>query len=118
MTTQRSLKRQVVWEEMSRLEDMGLGHREMVSVLRDKFVLDASHSAVTMLTTRPGANGFVRADEDTLLFRAPSENLRHSLTSVKQDLVVNSEKGYELRWSTVDISEIRQMFEAIRSNLS
>lgn len=113
--TQRTLKRQVVWEEMRRLEDAGLGHCEWVSSSRDKFVLDASHPAATALTIRPGANGFVRADDDTLLFRAPSEAFRQGLVGIKPPLQSQSDKGYELRWSAVDISDIRQMFDVLRS---
>ena len=116
--TQRTPKRQVVWEEMQRLEDAGLGHREWVSSSRDKFVLDASHPAATALTSRPGANGFVRADDDTLLFRAPSEPLRQGLISIQPLLHSQSDKGYELRWSALDIADIRQMFDVLRSIVS
>lgn len=112
----RDLKREVAWEETKLLEDADLGHREIVSHLRDKFILHTDHPKATTLTSRPEANGFIRADEDTLLFRNASSELRASLPEeLMNRSVLRSEKGLEFRWTQIDANDIRRLFEAVRT---
>ena len=115
-TTSRSVKRQLVWDHMLQLEQDGLGWREVVSQQRDKFVLNQQHGAATALSTRIDANGFIRADTNSLLFRDASDTLRAWLEALKPGAASRSDKGYEVRWSVVEASDIARMFEAVRSN--
>ena len=115
IASNRKPKREVAWEEMKLLEDAGLGHREVVSHLRDKFMLHVDHPKADRLTSRPEANGFIRADEDTLLFRDASSELRASLPEELIDQsTAHSEKGLEFRWTQIDESDVRRLFEAVR----
>jgi hypothetical protein len=100
---------------MLQLEQDGLGHREQVSAQRDKFMLDSNHGAAFLVSRRPDANGFIRADSDSLLFRDASDLLRSRLEAVLPGMAAASEKGYEVRWSAVDSSNIERMFDAVRS---
>lgn len=111
----RSVKRQVAWDQMLRLEQDGLGYRERVSLGRDKFVLQQDHPAATLLSRRPEANGFIRADEASLLFRAASDDLRLQLEAIQPLLAMRSDKGFEMRWSTLEARDIERMFELVRS---
>ncbi len=106
----RSDKRTLVWEEMKALEDRGLGQRQVVSMDRDKFMLEPGHRYAYRLTSRPDANGFIRADSRTLLFRAASDELRQVLTQ-PQDRSIPSAKGVEFRWSDLDEATLRRFFE-------
>lgn len=113
--SERTLKRQLVWECMLHLEQDGLGHRKQVSALRDKFMLDSSHGAAFLLSHRPDANGFIRADSDSLLFRDASDLLHSRLEAVLPGAAAASEKGYEVCWSAVDPGGIERMFDAVWS---
>jgi hypothetical protein len=112
--SQRSDKRALVWNEMKSLEDSGLGIRQTVSEHRDKFMLDLNHESAYKLSIRPEANGFIRADADTLLFRDASNELRQMLTQ-PQDLSFPSEKGVEFRWSDVDDAALHRIFKQVSS---
>jgi hypothetical protein len=100
---------------MLRLERDGLGYRERVSSGRDKFVLHQDHPAATSLSCRPEANGFIRADEASLLFRAASDGLRLQLEAIQPLRAMCSDKGFEMRWSTLEARDIERMFELVRS---
>lgn len=102
---------------MLQLEQDGLGWREVVSQQRDKFVLNQQHGSATALSTRIDANGFIRADANSLLFRDASDALRARLEALKPGAASSSDKGYEVRWSVVEASDIARMFEAVRSTL-
>lgn len=110
----RNAKRQLVWDLMLQLEQDGLGDRQQVSDQRDKFMLDSAHGAVSLLSRRPDANGFIRSDRDSLLFRDASDVLRGRLEAVCPRATAG-EKGYEVRWSAVDPDSIERMFDAVRS---
>lgn len=112
--TERSEKRKLAWDEMKALEDRGLGQRQVVSTDRDKFVLDPGHRYAYRLTSRPDANGFIRADSRTLLFRAASDELRQVLTQPR-DMSIPSPKGVEFRWSDLDDAALRRFFEGLAS---
>lgn len=112
---QRTTKRQAVWDNMLKLEQEGLGVRETVSDQRDRFMLDARHGAATALSRRPEAKGFIRADRDTLLFRDATGALRDRLEAVKPGLATGGDKGFEVRWSAVDETDIGRMFDAVRA---
>jgi hypothetical protein len=113
---ERSDKRALVWSEMKSLEDSGLGERQLVSADRDKFMLDAEHGSAYRLSRRPDANGFIRADTRTLLFRDPSDELRRLLTQ-PEDISMPSDKGVEFRWKDIDEATIRRCFKHV-SDLS
>jgi hypothetical protein len=111
---QRSVKRLAVWDQMLRLEQEGLGVRELVSDQRDRFMLEVDHGAATALSTDVHARGFIRADVASLLFRNASDALHEQLAAIKPGLGRQDEKGYEIRWSNVDVSDIARMFDAVR----
>ena len=50
----RNEKRGIVWEEMGRLQSLGLGTREMVSEQRDRFNLADAHPATARLVSKAG----------------------------------------------------------------
>lgn len=112
---ERTIKRQVIWEEMGRLAALGVGHRVAVSDLRDKFVLDPSHPSAYKLSQRPEANGFIRAaDERGLLFRSPSDALQRQLAAcLSPDIHVDHGKGFGLGWNNVEVEDLRRMFEVV-----
>jgi hypothetical protein len=94
---------------MQSLQDDGLGKRKVVSAKRDKFILDVDHAAADRLSSRPDANGFIRADLRTLLFRGASDALRQLLTQ-PHDMSIPSTKGVEFRWNDIDAAAIRRLF--------
>jgi hypothetical protein len=98
---------------MLRLERAGLGSRQEVSIQRDKFMLDPNHGTATLLSRRLEANGFIRADENTLLFRDASEALYGRLAGVRPEIAVRSDKGFEVRWSSVDVADVERMFDTL-----
>jgi hypothetical protein len=100
---------------MLRLEQDGLGYRERVSSGRDKFVLQQDHPAATVLSRRPEANGFIRADDASLLFRAVSDGLRLQLEAIQPLRAMRSDKGFEMRWSALEARDVERMFELVRS---
>lgn len=109
----RSEKRTRVWEEMKKLDRVGLGRAEVVSQARDKFVLNVEHAEASQLSLRPSANGFIRADEHSLLFRDASELLRRMMAEDLVSLPMNYDKGIELGWGAVDEFQILRMFDAV-----
>lgn len=108
----RSEKRQLVWEELKKLEEMGLGKRIVVSAARDKFQLALGHPASEHLTPRPEADGFIRSDENSLLFRYAVHGFEQLLGFPAGKFVSN--KGVELRWTTLNMAEISRLFEVVR----
>jgi hypothetical protein len=102
-----------VWQQFSRLEEFGLGARHVVSEHRDKFVLDASHPSASELTTRPQADGFLRADHGSFLVRAPSALLRASLPRLTVQAAATRPKGLEWRWSKLSIDALDAIFETV-----
>jgi hypothetical protein len=97
------------------LEQEGMGYREQVSLGRDKFVLQQDHPSATVLSRRPEANGFIRADEASLLFRDVSEGLRLHLEAIQPLRAMRSDKGFEIRWSALAARDVERMFELVRS---
>ena len=112
----RSEKRGVVWEEMLTLQTGGLGSRVRVSEQRDKFVLNPQHPAATGLTFRPEANGFVRADRGSLLFRNAAASLRSAVPTQLRLRAMKSAKGLEFRWTTLENADLRRLFQVIRAH--
>lgn len=78
-------------------------------------MLDSGHGAAFLLPRRPDANGFIRADSDSLLFRDASDLLSSRLEAALPGVAAASEKGYEVGWSAVDPGDIERMFDAVRS---
>lgn len=107
--------RPVVWEEMGALEQLGLGFREHVSAGRDKFVLSATHARATALTDKVEADGFVRADDKSLLFRHASQELRERIPSQIAARAMESDKGLEFRWSQLGPADLRTVFTVVRA---
>ena len=112
----RSEKRGIVWTEMLALQQTGLGRREVVSDQRDKFVLNTEHPAASRLTSRPGANGFIRADKNTLLFRSASASLRAAVPLPLRAHARKSEKGLEFGWSVLENADLRALFSTLRAH--
>jgi HEAT repeat protein len=78
-------------------------------------MLDARHGAATALSRHLEARGFIRSDRDTLLFRDATAALRDRLEAVKPGVATCGDKGFEVRWSAVDETDIGHMFDAIRT---
>jgi hypothetical protein len=112
--THRSAKRQTVWQEMQLLENAQLGSCQVVSELRDKFLIDNALPVARILSCRPEADGFIRSDDDSLLFRYASDELCALLLTPELRQHVKFDKGFELRWTAIDISDINRFFAAIR----
>jgi hypothetical protein len=106
--------RPIVCDGMDRLERLGLGQRSRVSSSRDKFVLDPGHERAHLLTSRPDADGFIRADEGSLLFRDASDELR---SAIPRQLVgramQSSSKGLEFRWTQLGPADVRLLFAIV-----
>lgn len=111
----RSTKREVAWDEMKILEESGLGYCEVVSDLRDKFMLHADHPKADKLSRRPEANGFIRADENSLLFRDASDELKGLIPTHLLHSAIESGKGLEFKWTAIENADIRSLFYAARS---
>jgi hypothetical protein len=105
--------RPVVWEEMRRLEALGLGTAERRSEHRERFLLQPGHPRAPVLSTRPEAKGFVRADEGSLLFRDASSQLRDIVPHDLATRAMPPKKGLEFRWTQIGPSDIRLLFELI-----
>ena len=105
--------RPVVWREMERLARLGLGAAERVSPLREKFVLNPQHPRAQVLSSRPQSDGFIRADEGSLLFRDASTRLRDLVPQELLSRAMPPEKGLEFRWTKIDEPDIRFMIEAV-----
>lgn len=110
----RSEKRELVWSEMAQLERLGIGRREIVSDKRDKFMVNTLHPRVTKLTTQPDAEGFIRSDTGSLLFRNASMSLKIGLPSAAKAKAMKSTKGLEFRWPDLDESDVRTLFATVR----
>ena len=63
----------------------------------------------------PEANGFIRADEASLLFSDVSDGLRPQLEAMQLLCAMRSDKGFEMRWSVLEMSDVERMFELVRS---
>jgi len=108
----RTEKRGIVWQEMRRLEGLGLGTPEKVSELRDRFVLAPGHPAASKLISKSG-KGFIRADEGSLLFRNASQAFQSSISSGLRAKAMQSEKGLEFRWTQLSNEEILALLDAV-----
>ena len=73
-----------------------------------------NHPRATRLTTVPEADGFIRSEAGSLLFRKASVSFIHALPSTLRDSSVQSEKGVSFRWSKLSDDEIRQLFAIVR----
>jgi hypothetical protein len=110
----RTEQRGIVWREMGVLEQQGLGTRVQVSAQRDKFVLHPGHPHMWRLTDRPEANGFIRADTRTLLFRDATPTFHQALPGGLRARATASAKGLEFKWRSLGNAEIRELFSLIR----
>ena len=113
-TTHRTQKRQFVWDEMYKLEEIGLGYREEVSKLRDKFTLYFEHSNADKLSKRPKAKGFIRADNNSLLLRDASNELMSAIPEDIRYLGKSIDKGLEFRWTNLNDNSVRSLFNCIK----
>lgn len=109
----RSQLRAFAWEQIKRLERAGLGEAIEVSSLRDKLVLQPGHPAATRLTTDPFANGFVRADTGSLLFRNAAPEFIRAVPRVLVQKRMNSMKGLEFRWTQLSEAEILTLADLV-----
>jgi hypothetical protein len=109
----RTEKRGVLWSGMGRLQELGLGRREIVSDQRDKFVLDPRHPASGRLTTQLHSDGFIRADRGSLLFRHASQGLRGAVPAGIRAKAMKSDKGLEFRWTRLDNDELRSLMAVV-----
>lgn len=110
----RQRRRAIAWAEMAELAASGLGRLVEVSPARRKVVLRVNHPHADLLTTRPEADGFIRADEDSLLFRDAAQSL---IDAVPWQIVarqMDSSKGLEFRWTALSNADIRLLHATIR----
>lgn len=112
MRTEAAL-RPFVWELMGRLEQAALGTHQRVSEQRDRFDLNRHHPAARTLSERPESRGFIRADRGSLLFRNASAQLRTAVPPELANRAMPSAKGLEFRWTQLDHSDIRRLFETV-----
>jgi hypothetical protein len=111
---ERSSARIQVWNHLAKLQLAALGHVVRVSDQRDKFTLDCSHVAAGRLSDRPDANGFIRSDKNSLLFREASELFRQAVPSHIRTRAMASKKGLEFRWTQLEPTHIDELFAAVR----
>ena len=112
----RSEKRVIVWTEMLALQKAGLGQREIVSDQRDKFVLNTEHPVVSRLTSQPEADGFIRSDKNSLLFRNASASLRAAVPLPLRAQAKKSKKGLEFGWGVLENADVRALFSTVRAH--
>jgi hypothetical protein len=98
---------------MARLEELGLGTCVRVSEHRDKFVLRTDLPRGMLLTFQPEANGFIRADAGSLLFRKASGYLRTCVPDALLDRAKTSSKGLEFPWTQIDLADVRLLFAIV-----
>jgi hypothetical protein len=79
---------------MGRLQDQRIGRREIVSDDRDKFMVNTAHPRVNLLTTRSDAEGFIRSDGGSLLFRYPSATIKMRIPESLKLKAKKSPKGW------------------------
>ena len=111
----RAPKREQTWLEMGQLQGLGLGRREIVSDDRDKFMVNTMHDRVTLLTTHPDAEGFIRSDGRTLLLRHPSATIKMAIPQPLKAKAKRSKKGWEFAWGVLDEADIQALFMAVRT---
>jgi len=113
---QRSDRRATAWNYMETLSKCGLGKCLPVGKgkLRRKFVIDLNHPRASLLSDRPEADGFVRADENSLLFRKASSAVYDTIPRKLLTRKMKSDKGLEFRWTVLSDDDIRLLFECIR----
>jgi hypothetical protein len=99
---------------MGHLQQLGLGRREIVSEDRDKFMIHTVHPRVTRLTTQPDAQGFIRSDGRTLLFRNPSATIKMAMPDSLRSKGKKSKKGLEFSWGMLEEEDIKTPFAVVR----
>jgi len=99
---------------MAALGAAGLGELVKVSEDRQKLVLHVDHPRALTLSERPEADGFIRADENSLLFRDAAPAV---LDAVPRQLLarrMDSDKGLEFRWTVLSDDDIRLLHAIVR----
>jgi hypothetical protein len=109
----RAVLRAYVRELMTRLAATGLG-KAVFEEKRDRFRLNLVLTGAARLTLRPGSHSFVRSEDGSLLFRAPTQELIEKATPIAPAaLRENSVKGLEYRWSGLDRAVLDRLFAAV-----
>jgi hypothetical protein len=109
----RSTLRELVWAEMQKLQALGLGVRE-IKTNRDKFVLHAGHPNATKLATLPEAEGYIRSEPGSLLFRKASFSFQQALPRELRAKATKSDKGLSFHWRDLSDDDIRTLFTIVR----
>ena len=112
--TYRSERRATAWAEMAGLAAAGLGELVEVSQERRKLVLHINHPRAALLTERPTADEFLRADEGSLLFRDAAPALIDAIPRQLLARRMNSAKGLEFRWTVLADDDIRLLHALVR----
>lgn len=110
---ERTSEQTLVWQQMGRLADAGLGTRDGSMELRDKFALYDTPRAAS-LTSTPHSNGFIRSSKDDLLVRRPTARLERELSYrlggvFRRDV----QKGLSFSWGKLSPSNINVIFDVI-----
>jgi hypothetical protein len=92
----------------------GLGPVVEVSAARRKLVLRDDHPSARHLSLRPQSDGFVRADEGSLLFRHASRALEDAIPRQLLSRRMESAKGLEFRWTALGPEDVRILFACLR----
>ena len=94
----------LVWNEMKRLEDVGLGYRDDARKSRDNFVLNDGPRA--KLVQKDIEGGVIRSDiKNGLLFRAASDNFISKVSGVTLSYHKHKSGGIEFSWSVLNHDE-------------
>lgn len=99
--TIREERRALAWREMDALAASGLGQIVEVSPARRKLMLNLQHPRSALLSDRPEADGFIRADEDSLLVRDASAAVLDAIPRQLLQRRMASAKGLEFKWTTL-----------------
>jgi len=110
----RPSKRERAWSEMGRLQELGLGRREIVSDDRDKFMVNTAHPRAARLTTQPDADGFIRSDGRSLLLRNPSATVQLAIARPVKAKAKRTTKRWEFSWRVLEEAEVDAIFAAVR----
>jgi len=108
-----SERRARVRELMGRLQAQGLGTMSSTD-RRDRFSLSPGLPASLLLTDLPDSPSFIRSEDGSLLFRAPTGTLRERLMAIVPNEGAGSgPRRLEYRWSDLTPAVLDLMFEVI-----
>jgi hypothetical protein len=77
-------------------------------------MVNTAHPRVNLLTTRSDAEGFIRSDGGSLLFRYPSATIKMRIPESLKLKAKKSPKGWHFPWGVLHEADIGALFASVR----